>query len=95
MNYPNKYRTIRKSHNTGFAMLRQSTTRGRFGEIREALWRRFGVEKAALPGALWGRFGAGKGSVLIALYPAIAELGVTYIIHPPAQLSFCLRPTAN
>ena len=41
-------------------MLKQSNNRGRFGEIREALWRRFGVEKAALPGALWGRFGAEK-----------------------------------
>jgi hypothetical protein len=44
-------------------MLRQSKTRGRFGVIREALWGRFGVEKAALPGALWGRFGAEKAAL--------------------------------
>jgi hypothetical protein len=44
-------------------MLRQSTTRGRFGVIRGALRRRFGVEKAALPGALWGRFGAEKAAL--------------------------------
>jgi hypothetical protein len=44
-------------------MLRQSDNRGRFGVIREALWRRFGVEKAALPGALWGRFGAEKAAL--------------------------------
>ena len=53
-------------------MFRYPNTRGRFGVIREALWGRFGVEKAALPGALWGRFGGAKAALFtpIPTYPS-------------------------